>query len=84
MNQNNFPDSCVTVGISVPQNYNFDPAFKLNSGLMAVSGMFDLGGLSVGQVNISSMSGSATLSNMVVSGSTFASTMSGNLDIGVR
>ena len=79
-----FPDSCVTINITLPQNYTFDPMFALNSKLMAASGNFDFGGLRIGRLNVSSMSGDTKVSNTVVSGSAVASTMSGTLDISVR
>jgi hypothetical protein len=84
MNGVSFPDSCVTVNVTLPQNYSFDPTFALNSKLMAASGNFDFGGLRIGRLNVSSMSGGTKVSNTVVSGSAVASTMSGTLDISVR
>jgi hypothetical protein len=75
----NFPSSCVSVTVSVPPAYVFDPAFKLNADLMAVSTTIDLGSLAIGNLALNSMSGSVQAANMKVSNQINVSTMSGGI-----
>jgi hypothetical protein len=77
----NFPLSCVSVTVSVPPAYAFDPAFQLNADLIAVSATVDLGSLAIGSLALNSMSGSVEAANMKVSNQINVTTMSGGIKL---
>jgi hypothetical protein len=78
---NNPPASCVSVTVSVPPAYIFDPAFKLNANLMAVSATVDLGNLVIGSLTLTGMSGDLEVKNVKVTDQVTISNMSGGIKV---
>jgi hypothetical protein len=77
----NFPTSCVSITVSVPPAYTFDPAFKLNANLMAVSATVDLGNLVIGTLTLDDMSGDIEVTNVKVTDQINISNMSGGIKV---
>jgi DUF4097 and DUF4098 domain-containing protein YvlB len=76
---NNLPRSCVSVNVTVPPTYAFDPAFQLNTNLMAISSNIDLGNAALSSIHLSALSGNVYVSNIKMSGPFTIATSSGNL-----
>jgi hypothetical protein len=77
----NFPESCVSVTVSVPPAYTFDPAFKLSANLMAVTATVDLGNLVIGSLTLTDMSGDVEVTNVKVTDQVTISNMSGGIKV---
>jgi hypothetical protein len=79
---NKFPSFCVSVNVSVPPTYAFDPDFQLSVYLKDVSAIINAAHLSIPSLALNTMSGNVEVTNVnVLSQIKYISTVSGGIKL---